>query len=113
MTFDIDCPYCLEEVSIELEDYEDGVTTQVECPNCKKIINVTPNISVDLDVDKCICQTINHKYKLQHVYPKAFAKWECKYCGITKPLTSSQRKRLHIQTPEEFFNELENECKRL
>ena len=109
MSLDITCPYCGTEQTLDPEDieFEDEYKTQTWCCKCDKAINITVHIDVDLDAEECPCQLEHHKYRLQHVWPKAFAKWECESCGDIKELTDAQRKRLGIQTKEEYFKELE------
>lgn len=103
MTDEVICPYCHKEVEIEIEDPEDGLTVQEECPECGKILNVTPSIEITFDVEECKCQSENHFFVLTHCYPKCFTKWICKYCGYAKPLTGAQRKRLGI--PKDYEEE--------
>lgn len=92
----VTCPYCNKEIAIELEDFEDGFLTQDECPECGKVLNITPNVTVDFEVSKCECQLENHKWKLTNAFPKCFRRWECEYCGQTKELTDKERDDLGI-----------------
>ncbi len=104
MTNEVTCPYCHRDVMIEIEDIEDGMTTQEECPECGKIINVTQSVTVYFDAEPCECQTVNHFFVLSKAYPKCFTRWRCKYCDCAKPLTEAQRKRLGIPTYEEWMS---------
>lgn len=105
---EVTCPYCgfKQNLDNEVILYEDEAVFQTECKECGMVMNVAVSISIDLEADKCPCQLNHHKYRLQHVYPRAFAKWECESCGQTKELTLAQRRRLGIQTKEEYFEEL-------
>ena len=102
------CPYCGLEQKLDDEVilYEDEAVFQTECKECGMVMNVKVSVSVDLVADKCRCQLKHHSYRLQRVCPRAFAKWECESCGVTKELTLAQRRRLGIQTQEEYFEEL-------
>ena len=108
MSLDITCPYCGAKQTLDSDEieYEDEYQSQVHCCECEKIINITVHIDVNLEAKECPCQLGHHKYRLLHVNPMAFTKWECESCGTTKELTDAQRKRLGIQTKEEYFEEL-------
>lgn len=114
MSLDITCPYCGHKQNLDPEEieYEDEAVFQTKCEECEKVMNVTVSLSIDLEADKCPCQLEHHKYRLQHVNPRAFAKWECESCGETKELTDAQRKRLGIQTKDEYFEELMHEYRK-
>lgn len=107
MINNVKCPYCGYEFDIsDLDRIEDEERFQSECPQCDKVINVTVSVYVQLDASECPCQLENHKYRLQHVYPKCLAKWECESCGATKELTDAQRNRLGIETVKEYLKGL-------
>lgn len=106
MNNNVKCPYCGYEFDVLDFEIEGEETFQSECPQCNKVMNVTVSIHVSLDVSVCPCQLENHKYRLQRVYPRCFAKWECESCGATKELTDAQRNRLGIETVEEYLKSL-------
>lgn len=116
MSLDITCPYCGTEQTLDFDsdgiEYEDWYKSQVYCCECDKVINITVHIDVSLEAEECPCQLEHHKYRLQHVNPMAFAKWECESCGTMKELTDAQRKRLGIQTKEEYFEEIGKESQK-
>ena len=48
----IECPWCHEEITLDLEDYEPENTTETDCPFCENLITLYPEVSVSYTCEK-------------------------------------------------------------
>ena len=100
------CPYCGEEIEVDIENPEDEMLTQIECSNCGKVVNVKVSIIINYDLSECKCQGENHEWELTTAHPRCATEWYCVHCGETKPLTDDDRKKYGIPTRAEYFKSL-------
>ncbi len=100
------CPYCGEEIEVDIENPEDEMLTQIERYNCGKVVHVKVSIIINYDLSECQCQGENHEWELTTAHPRCATEWYCVHCGETKPLTDDDRKMYGIPTRAEYFKSL-------
>ena len=114
MYTEYECPYCGELIRID-SDYLEGVTIddiaesktfQRECPNCEMLLNITPSMTIDFEVEKCECQGEHHVWKLTNTIPRCMSKMYCIHCGDERELTEDERKEYGIETVAEYLESL-------
>ena len=108
MTKKITCPYCGQQFEPDLEyvDVFSEEKFQQQCPHCENVVNLTPSVTIDFDVDKCACQLENHEWKLQTCFPQAFAKMECIHCGMEREPTEEERLANNMPSKKEYLESL-------
>ena len=110
MYWELKCPYCGKEIDLDFTDdwgyIQDEELFQKECPECGKVLNVYPHITVDFDVDECKCQGENHVWELTKTDPLCCARMYCVHCGEEREPTPEEKFKYNIPSVSEFLNEL-------
>lgn len=114
---DYKCPYCGKELDlswdgleyVSIDDCINERMFQYECPHCEKVLNITPSVIFDFEVEKCECQGEDHVWKLTSCSPRCMAKMRCIHCGEERELTEEERKEFGIETVAEYFEKLHKE----
>ena len=116
MYSEMTCPYCQKTIDLDFTDdwsyMEDEQVFQKECPECGMVLNVTPHINIDFDLDKCECQGENHVWKPTTTSPKCMTRMCCVHCGEEREPTIEERVEYGIPSVEEFLESLRAETKK-
>ena len=111
----VECPYCGKEFEVDYGEYWNELfvddSFQYECPECEKIINLTPHISIDFDVEKCECQLENHEWQPTNTNPKAWTQMRCIHCGEEREPTEEEKVKYGIPSKEEYLESLRQQTK--
>lgn len=109
----IDCPYCDHGQNIDHDDgygHEEDRLHQQECESCLKIFTFRTSIIYHYESFRAKCLNGGeHKFVPSITYPNCLTKMGCETCEETRGLTDKERKKLKIQTVEEYLKELEDE----
>ena len=113
MYWKLECPYCGKEIDPDFTDDWDYIYDeelfQKECPECGMVLNVTPHISIDFELEKCECQGENHVWELTKTDPKCCARMYCVHCGEERVLTPEEKIRYNIPSVSDYLMELNGE----
>ena len=107
---DLFCPYCDSGLDINHDDgfgYEEDVSHEMQCSECKKNFVFHTSISFDYEPEKADCLNDGkHDYQLTHTHPKEFSKMRCSMCEQERELTDEERINLKIGTKESYFDRI-------
>lgn len=101
------CPYCHKEFDYDITDCGTDVFVNEEpfttdCPNCGMVMLITPVMHLDLEVEECDCQGVNHKWQPTNTMPKCFTKMECVHCHEERNPTPEEKIKYNIPSVEEY-----------
>lgn len=109
--YEVECPYCLEDVEVDTDNYgvyEQDVLHDMECPKCEKtfVFETTITFSFSSDKADCLNEGGEHNYEKTHTIPEEFSKMRCTMCSCEREMTQEERIKFNIETKESYLENL-------